>query len=123
MEVYFFKGMKGQGKVEDFSTAGEEHLRREAIQGKKQDFLQSKAFSDACDKGIECLSRDPRGDSSSQYSREVQRLFLACLPEEERHFMEASEGLGNSQKAEVAWLERKGYAFTEVEVDISQWLQ
>ena len=30
--------------------------------------------------------------------------------------MEASEGLGNSQKAEVAWLERKGYAYTEVEV-------
>ena len=123
MEVYFFKGMKGQGKVEDFSTAGEEHLRRETIQGKEQDFLQSQAFSDACDEGIEGLSKDPRGDSSSQYSREVQRLFLAWLPEEERHFMQASEGLGNSQKAEVAWLERKGYAYTEVEVDISQWLQ
>ena len=32
--------------------------------------------------------------------------------------MEASEGLGNSQKAEVTWLERKGYAYTEVEVDM-----
>ena len=79
--------------------------------------------------GIYCFgassncSKDPREDSSSQYSQEVQRLFLAWLPEEERHFMEASEGLGNSQKAEVAWLERKGYAYTEVEVDISQWLQ
>ena len=123
MEVYFFKGMKGQGKVEDFSTAGEEHLRRETIQGKEQDFLQSQAFSDACDEGIKALSKDPRGDSSSQYSREVQRLFLAWLPEEDRQFIEASEGLGNSQKAEVAWLERKGYAYTEVEVDISQWVQ
>jgi uncharacterized protein YjhX (UPF0386 family) len=37
--------------------------------------------------------------------------------------MGAFEGLGNSQKAEVAWLERKGYAYTEVEVDIFQWLQ
>ena len=123
MEVYFFKGMKGRGKVEDFSTAGKEHLRREAIQAKKQEFFQSQAFSNACDEGIEGLSKDPRGDSSSQYSREVQRLFLAWLPEEERHFMEASEGLGNSQKAEVAWLKRKEYAYTEVEVDISQWLQ
>ena len=122
MEVYYFKGMKGRCKVKDFSTAGEEHLRREAIQAKKQEFFQSQAFSDACDEGIEGLSKDPRGDSSSQYSREVQRLFLAWLPEEERHFMEASEGLGNSQKAEVAWLERKGYAYTEVEVNISKWL-
>ena len=39
-----------------------------------------------------------------------------------RHFMEASEGLRNSQKGEVAWLEHKGYAYTEVEVDISKWL-
>jgi hypothetical protein len=115
--------MKGRGKVQDFSTAGEEHLRRDAIQAKKQEFFQSQAFSNACDEEIEGLSKDPRGDSSSQYSREVQRLFLAWLPEEERHFMEASEGLGNSQKAEVAWLERKGYAYTEVEVDISEWLQ
>ena len=118
MEVYFFKGMKGGGKVEDFSTAVEEHLRREAIQGKKRHFLRSQAFSDACDGGIEGLSKEPFGDSSSQYSREVQRLFLAWLPEEERHFMEASEGLGISQKAEVTWLERKGYAYTEVEVDM-----
>ena len=123
MQVYFFKGMKGRGKVEDFSTAGEEHLRREAIQAKKPFFLQSQVFFDACHKGIEGLLKDPRGDSSSQYSREVQRLFLEWLPKEDRHFMEASEGLGNSQKAEVAWLERKGYAYTEVEVDISQWLQ
>ena len=65
MEVYFFKGMKSRGKVEDFSTAGEEHLRREAIQAKKQEFLQSQAFANACDEGIEGLSKDPRGDSSS----------------------------------------------------------
>ena len=123
MEVYFFKGMKGRGKVKDFSTAGEENLRREAIQVKIRHFLRSQAFSSAYDGGIEGLWQDPRGDSSSQFSREMQRLFLAWLPQEERRFIEASEGLGNSQKAEVAWLERKGYAYTEVEVDISQWLQ
>ena len=27
--VYYFNGMKGQGKVKDFTTAGEEHMRRE----------------------------------------------------------------------------------------------
>lgn len=123
MEVYFFKGMKGKGKVRGFSTAGEEHLRREAIQDKRRDFMQSLPFCVACNEGIHVLSKEPREDSSSQYSREIQRLFLAWLPEEERHFLEASEGLGNSQKAEVAWLERKGYAYTEVEVDISKWLQ
>ena len=46
----------------------------------------------------------------------MQRLFLAWLPKDEREFLEESEGLGNSQKAEVAWLERKGYAFVEKEV-------
>ena len=60
-----------------------------------------------------------------QYSPEVQRLFLAWLPGEETPLhgvMEASEGLRNSQKGKVAWLEHKGYAYTEVEVDISKWL-
>ena len=36
--------------------------------------------------------------------------------------MQAAEGLGNSQKAEVAWLKRKGYDYTEMEVDVSQWI-
>eukprot|EP00435_Cladocopium_sp_Y103_P069788 s376_g34.t1 len=118
MEVYFFKGLKGKGKVEDFSTAGEEHLRREAIQAKKQDFLQSQLLSHACDDGIKGLSKEPRGDSSSQYSREIQRLFLAWLPEEERHFMEASEGLGNSQKAEAVKMVRGEMGLKNVEIMI-----
>ena len=71
--------------------------------------------------GLHKLSKFKRFDSSSQYTREWQRLFLAWLPEEDRKFLEASEGLGNSQKAEVAWLERKGYAYTEVELDAATW--
>ena len=119
LEVYFFAGMKGKGKVEHFLTAGKESLRHDAIQRKKKRFLQSREFL-AADKGIEWLWKQARSDGSSQYSREVHRLFLAWLSEEERSFMEASDGLGNSQKAEVAWLERKGYAYTEV--DVSAWL-
>ena len=121
LEVYFFKGMKGKGKVGNFLTAGIEHLRREAIQSKQADFLNSQVFQVALDAGIDGLCKEFRGDSSSQYSREVHRLFLASLPEEDRTFMMASEGLGNSQKAEVAWLEFQGYAYTEVEVDPSAW--
>ena len=123
LQVYYFHSMRGKGKVQNFLTAGEEHLRREAIYSKKEGFQTSPHFQKAQEDGLEELSKDRRGDSSSPYSREVHRLFLAQLPEEERHFLEASEGLGNSQKAEVAWLERKGYAYSEVEVDITTWLQ
>ena len=45
----------------------------------------------------------------------MQCLFLEWLPDEDREFLEASEGLGNSQKAEVTWLERKGYSYTEAD--------
>ena len=120
LEVYFFAGMKGKGKIESFLTAGKESLRREAILRKKREFLKSHVFRSA-DKGIQRLWKQTRSDGSSQYSREIQRLFLAWLSEEDRSFIEASDGLGNSQKAEVAWLERKGYAYTEV--DVSAWLQ
>ena len=114
--VYYFNGMKGQGKVEDFTTAGEEHMRREAIFQCKDTFLQSKSFEDAYLAGLKHLSKEQGPDCSSPYSREVHRLFLASLPEEDRQFLEASEGLGNSQKAEVAWLERNGFPYVEKEV-------
>ena len=42
------------------------------------------------------------------------------LPKEDAEFLEASDGLGNSQKAEVAWLERKGYSYHGV--DVATWL-
>lgn len=123
LHVYFFKGMKGKGKVEDFSTAGREHLQREEIQLKKKEhFPESPEFKVALEGGIQKLSKEVRADASSQYSREVDRLFLAWLPDEERKVIEAAEGLGNSQKAEVAWLKRKGYDYTEMEVDVSQWI-
>ena len=63
------------------------------------------------------------GDGSSQYSREEHRLFLSWLDEEDREFLVSSEGLGNSQKAEVAWLQREGCPYTEVEVDMSKWVE
>ena len=32
--------------------------------------------------------------------------------------MEGHKGLGNSQKAELAWLEKQGYAYEEVDVRV-----
>ena len=121
LNVFFFEKKKGQGKVQSFATAGQENLRREAIWQRKAEFEESVHFQNAKAAGLGKLSKEKRLDSSSQYTRELQRLFLAWLPEEDRQFLEASEGLGNSQKAEVAWLERKGYAYKEVELDAATW--
>ena len=123
LEVYFFRNMKGKGKVESFSTAGAEHLRREQIFRRKREFEKSQEFKSAVSAGLKELSKKKCGDGSFQYSREEHRLFLSWLDQEDREFLVSSEGLGNSQKAEVAWLQRKGYSFTEVEVDISKWVE
>ena len=120
LKVYFMANLVGQGKVESFETAGKEHLVREQIQGKLTRFKDSPHFQAAVVAGLDGLSREQREDSTSRYSREVQRLFFEWLPAEEAELLKASEGLGNSQKAEVAWLERKGYPYREV--DVSTWL-
>ena len=114
--VYYFNDMKGKGKVENFTTAGKEHMRREAIFRCQDAFLKSDSFKNALEAGLKHLSKEKGPDCSSSYSREVHRLFLASLPEEDRHFLEASEGLGNLQKGEVAWLERNGFPYVEKEV-------
>ena len=41
---------------------------------------------------------------------------MASLTEEERRFLNSHVGLGNSQKAEVAWLEKMGYEYEELDV-------
>ena len=120
LQVFFFEGSLHQGKVESFATAGREHMERERIFLKKEEFFKSKAFGDSVAAGLEGLSSSRREDGSSQRSRELHRLFLAWLPDDERDFLEASEGLGNSQKAEVAWLELKGYEYEAV--DVAKWM-
>ena len=116
LQVFFFENMKGQGKVQNFATAGAEHGQRERVWQKKKDFEASADYREAVATGLDSLSKDVGEDSSSQHSREFQRLLLAWLSQEDRDFLTASEGLGNSQKAEVAWLERKGYQYTEVDI-------
>ena len=120
LEVYYFEKSVGAGKVKSFDTAGDEHLRRDEINSRRTAFQESDVFKAAVAAGLDELSKGTGQDSSSQYSREYRRLFLSWLPTEDRDFILASEGLGNSQKAEVAWLDRKGYEY--VEVDVSKWL-
>ena len=121
LEVYYFEKSVGAGKVKSFDTAGDEHLRRDEINSRRTAFQESDIFKAAVAAGLDKLSKGTGQDSSSQYSREYRRLFLSWLPSKDRDFILASEGLGNSQKAEVAWLDRKGYEY--VEVDVSKWLE
>eukprot|EP00961_Rhodomonas_salina_P300098 3939471-Rhodomonas_salina.1 len=65
---------------------------------------------------LQGLSGEMRLDSSSERSEAEQRLYLQSLPPAEREELAKQwAGLGWSQKAEVAWLEREGLAFEELD--------
>ena len=92
LHVYFFQQARGQGKVENFDTAGRENLRREAIIARMSKFEESEEYRCANNAGIENLCKHRRHDSSSQHSREKRRLFLQWLPVEDGRFLKESEG-------------------------------
>ena len=96
--MYCFNKMAGKGKVQSFTTAGEEHLRREEMFKQKSEFKKSESFLKALHAGLEKLSTDKGPDSSSPYSREEHRLFLSWLPEQDRRFPEESEGSETHRK-------------------------
>jgi hypothetical protein len=52
----------------------------------------------------------------SEMEDEEERLFMASLQPEEQEFLDMQKGLGNSQKAEVAWLESMGFEYEECDV-------
>jgi hypothetical protein len=67
------------------------------------------------------MSSEPRDDSTggapgSERGDEEERMFVMALREDDRRFYEGHKGLGNSQKAEVAWLEEMGYEYEELDV-------
>ena len=68
--------------------------------------------------GSESARRDDAaGDRpGSERGDAEEALFMASLSASDRAYLEGRKGLGNSQKAEVAWLEREGIPYEEVDV-------
>ena len=92
--VCYFEGEVGQGKVKWEEVAAQSQLR-DAVLAKKE--AAEKATSGALP-----LSRFQQ-----------QAAFVASLTPAERHCL---VGLGGSQKAEVAWLDKMGYLYEEWDV-------
>ena len=89
--VYYFPGQVGQGKIKWEEAAAQALLR---------------------DKVLHNWPKDDAGWPKSM-SREDEEAYVSGLGPEERH---AVSGLGGSQKAEVAWLDKHGIAYKEVDV-------
>ena len=121
--VVHFNGQVGKGKV-----ASWEHCRETAVQRKIMEAQRRHSLPQLMDKltdmerlRIRTLSSEQRDDSQAQEpgsekEDEEERLFLEGLPESDRMIYLSHKGLGNSQKAEVAWLEKNGYAYEGTDV-------
>ena len=107
------------GKIESWAACKDDAAKRDTFWPRKQAFLE--ALPGAEQERLKQLSSEARDDSKgeapgSERGDEEERLFVASLSEEDRRFLEAHKGLGNSQKAEVAWLEKMGYSYEELDV-------
>ena len=124
LQVFFFEGLVGKGKIEPNSamTAWKaccaDSIRRDKLYAMKRASIKSLPQEKT---RLDELSNETRDDSmgeapGSERGDEEERLFSASLSEEDRRFYEGHKGLGNSHKAEVAWLEEMGYAYEELDV-------
>ena len=108
------------GKIESWAACRDDAIRRDSFWPLKKRFLQS--LPPAEQARLQALSGEPEtsaqlpGTERSERYDEEERLFMASLPEGDRRFLEGHVGLGNSQKAEVAWLEEMGYDYEELDV-------
>jgi hypothetical protein len=125
LQVFYFEGFVGKGKIEPTSTmtawkaCRADSKRRDKMYAMKNDFIKSLLPQEKV--RLDELSNGARDDSvgeapGSERGDEEEHMFVASLSEEERRFYEGHKGLGNSQKAEVAWLEEMGYAYEELDV-------
>jgi hypothetical protein len=89
--VYYFPGQVGQGKIK-WEDAAAHALFRDTVLGN--------------------WPKDEAGWAKT-LSREEEAVYVEGLVAEERH---AVSGLGGSQKAEVAWLDKHGIPYKEVDV-------
>ena len=119
LQVYYFEGLKGKGKIKSWSACRDDAVKRDALWERKQAFLGSLPVPERT--RLAELSSEQRDDSrgetpGSARGDEEDRLFMASLSEADRRFLNGHKGLGNSQKAEVAWLEKMGYPYEELDV-------
>ena len=91
IQVFFFPGQVGQGKIK-WDDCAEQALLRDKVMG---------AW--------------PKDDAGwpKKMSAEDEAEYVAGLSEKERHCV---VGLGGSQKAEVAWLDAHGISYEELDV-------
>ena len=135
-------GRVGKGKVKSWAACKDEAIRRGGIQLRRKASLQTlPAVEQARLAGLSSVPRDDskgmapgseRGDEEERVSDLLSvvcpdscthdsvcvgdQIFMASLSDEDREFLELRSGLGNSQRAEVAWLEEMGYAYEELDV-------
>jgi hypothetical protein len=117
--VYYFHGKVGMGKIDSFESCCHDAMTRDSFGDRRQRFLQGlpQAEKDRLRELDSTQRDDAKGDEpGSERGDEEERLFMASLSDEDRAFLEGHKGLGNSQKAEVAWLEKCGYPYEECDV-------
>ena len=107
------------GKIDGWAACKDDAAYRSSFWQAKQAFLQYLPPEELV--RLDELSSAPRDDSKgevpgSERGDEEERLFLESLSDEERQYLEEQKGLGTSQKAEVAWLDRHGYLYEELDV-------
>jgi hypothetical protein len=109
-----------------FQDCCEDAIKSDSLHASREEMRAS--LTDYETQRLEQLDSTPRDDSlgevpgSDRADRE-EALFASWLSEEDHSFYEGHKGLGNSQKAEVAWLEKRfaetgndGYSYEEVDV-------
>ena len=94
-------------------------VQRDKSMASMRDCLES--IPAAQKRHLESLSDEPRDDAhgekpGSERKDAEERMSLALMGSEDAEFLMGQRGLGNSQKAEVAWLERMGYDYEEHDV-------
>ena len=107
------------GKVESWAACKDDAIKRDGFLQRRQAFVKALPAEETA--RLTALSSEPRDDANgeapgSEKNDEEERLFLASLSDDDRAFLDSHKGLGNSQKAEVAWLEAMGYDYEEVDV-------
>ena len=119
LQVYFFEGRVGQGKIESWEACHDDAIKRDSFRSRRGAFLSSLPESEKARlSGLSSAQRDDAAGErpGSERGDAEEALFMGSLSASDRAFLEGHKGLGNSQKAEVAWLEREGIRYEEVDV-------